>query len=153
MSAAATTVSREQDAFRRLEAVRELLHASCVSFYNQDLEARLVIQVCVGRRPDRPEEVVLSMQDAMGDHADVVPIDERDCANHLPARFPALAHEGPPDEFAQRLGAARESLGTDEPVEVLQQTALKRNTDSVDRHVLPSLPSRATGVFKPAANP
>src|SRR6266581_1984526 len=116
---------REQDPLRRLEAVREFLYASCVSFHDQDLEARLLVQVRVGRRADRPEEVVLPMKDPMGHHPDVVAIDERDRADDLSARFPALSDERAPDQLPQRLGAARESFGADEPIEVGEEPPLE----------------------------
>src|SRR5712691_7125907 len=106
---------REQDALRRLEAVREFLHASRVSFHDQDFEARLLIQVRVGRRPDRPEEIVLPVKDSMRHHSDVVAVDKRDRADDLSARFSALPDERAPNELPQRLGATRESFGADEP--------------------------------------
>src|SRR6266511_1084305 len=143
---------REQDALRRLEAVREFLYASRVPFHDQDFEARLLVQVRVGRRPDRPEEVVLSMQDAVGDHADVVAVDERDRADHLSARFPALPDERAPDQLPQRLGPTRESFGADEPIEVVEELPLERDADAVHGHVLPPTHPGVTGVFKVPAN-
>src|SRR6266581_3578467 len=143
---------REQDALRRLEAVPEFLYASCISFHDQDFEARLFIEVRVSRRPDRPEEVVLSVEDPMGDHADVVAVNERDRADYLSARFPAFPDEGAPNELSQRLGPARESFGADESIEVVEEPPLERDADAVHGHVLPLTHPGVTEVFKAPAN-
>src|SRR6266487_4700751 len=143
---------REQDALRRLEAVREFLYASCISFHDQDFEARLFIEVGVGRRPDRPEEVVLPVKDAMRHHSDVVAVDERDRADDLSARLSALPDERAPNELPQRLGATVESFGADEPVEVVEESPLERDADAVHGHVLPPTHPGVTGVFKASAN-
>ncbi len=92
------------------------------------------------------------MQDAMGNHADVVPIDERDRADDFSARFPALTDERAPNQLPQRLGATRESFGADETVEVGEEPPLERDADAVDGHVLPPTHLGVTGVFKAPAN-
>src|SRR6266571_978738 len=143
---------REQDALRRLEAVREFLYASCVSFHDQDLEARLLVHVRVGRRPDRPEEIVLPVKDPMRHHSDVVAVDERDRADDLSARFPALPDERAPNELPQRLGPTRESFGADEPIEIVEEPRLERDADAVHGHVLPRTHPGVTEVFKAPAN-
>src|SRR6266702_4263967 len=143
---------REQDALRRLEAVREFLYASRVPFDNQDLEARLLVHVRVGRRPDRPEEIVLPVKDSMRHHSDVVAIDERDRADDLSARFSALPDERAPNELPQRLGATPESFGADKPIEIVEEAPLQRDADAVHGHVLPRTHPGVTGVFKASAN-
>src|SRR5437867_3248897 len=89
------------------------------------------------------------MQDPMGDHADVVAIDERDRADDLSARFLALPAERVPYELPQRLGAARESFGADEPIEVVEELPLERDADAVHGHVLPPTTQVLRGSSRP----
>ena len=55
---------REQDALHGPEAVRQLRDSLRLARHDQDLEAGLLVQVRVGRRPDGPKEIMLPMENA-----------------------------------------------------------------------------------------
>ena len=74
----------EQDALHGPEAVRQLRDSLRLARHDEDLEAGLLVQVRVGRRPDGPKEIMLSMENAVSHRADIVAVHERDRPDDAP---------------------------------------------------------------------
>src|SRR5947199_63092 len=125
---------RGQDALDGLEAPPKLFNSIRCSVDEEDLEARLIVQVGVGGRADESEELVLPVEEPMGHHAHFMPIDDRDRPDDASTGLPMAVGEGFPDQSAQRLGPAPVTLRRHEPIEIRQEPPLQRHTDALDRH-------------------
>src|SRR5438132_7870589 len=96
----------EQNAANRLKAVSEFLDFVWAPFHDDDLQARLLTQVRVCARPDRAEERMLAVQDAVRDHSDVMSIEEGDRPDRASSRLDLSTGEGRPDQVSQGLRTA-----------------------------------------------
>src|SRR5437762_12917501 len=92
---------RGQDALDGLEPPPKLFNSIRRSVDEEDLEARLIVQVGVGGRTDESEELVLPVEEPMGHHAHFMPIDDRDRPDDASSRLPAALSEGVPDQSAK----------------------------------------------------
>src|SRR5438128_728759 len=94
---------REQHTANRLEAVGELLDLLWAPLHDDDLQASLLAEVRMRARPDRAEERMLAMQDAMCDHADVMPIEKGDRAHRASSGLDLPTGKRRSDQVSQGL--------------------------------------------------
>src|SRR2546428_6112613 len=125
---------REQHAANRLEAVGEFLDLVWAPLHDDDLQTRFFAEVRVCARPDRAKERMLAVQDAVGDHSDVVSIEERDRPDRASTRLYLPTSEGRPDQVSQGLRTAPIPSVSHESVERFQEWTFERDADSGNRH-------------------
>src|SRR2546425_6045663 len=124
----------EQDALPRPQPVGKVRAPPRLALDDEDLEARLLAQMHVGRRPNGPEEVVLPVEDPVGHDPHVMAVHEGDRADNFLPRLRVPLRNRSPDEAPKGLAPARVSQLGDESVEIREQWSLQRNTDSVHGH-------------------
>src|SRR6266550_3294071 len=129
-----------EDAFQGLQPSRELRDPPGIAVHNEDLQTRLLVEVGVGRGADEPEELVLTVEEPMRDHPDLVPVYDRDRPDDVAPGRKTTPSEGLSNQITQGLRATAVSFLRHEPIEVRQERSLQGNPDALDRHVSPPAP-------------
>src|SRR5438094_10472161 len=80
----------------------------------------------------------------MGDHSDVVSIEERDRTYRAPSRFDLPTSKGGSDQVSQSLRAAPVPSVPHESVERFQDCTFERDTNQRNGHSRPRIPQDAT---------
>src|SRR5439155_17234492 len=90
-----------------------------------------------------PEELVLTVEEPMRDHPDLVPVYDRDRPDDVAPGRKTTPCQGLPDQIPQGLRATAVSFLRHEPIEVRQERSLQGNSAALDRHVSPPGPDGA----------
>src|SRR5438046_9581564 len=87
---------RGQDALDGLEPPPKLFNSIRRSVDEEDLEARLIVQVGVGGRTDESEKLVLPVEEPVGHHAHFMPIDDHARPDDASTDLPTALADGSP---------------------------------------------------------
>lgn len=94
-----------EHSFRRQDLIGGRLELVRATAEDDDLEAEIVVEVHVKRRPDLFPEIVLNLGQLLGELAHVVIVDERERRDAAGLRLRLRARDLAPNEIAQDLGA------------------------------------------------